>query len=80
SVDLYANLMKLHEGDKILLGSDWTNSTRGESMGEMEALVRILMRKKVKFVIYSIGDAQAPQVSRDLIKRLAEEEGKAGRY
>jgi len=80
SVDLFANLMKLPEGSKVLLGSDWTNSTRGESMGEMEALLRILMRKKVKFVIYSIGDAQAPQVSRDLIKRIAEEEGKAGRY
>jgi len=65
--------MKLPDGSKILIGSDWTNGTRGESGGEMEALLRILMRKKMKFGVYSTGDPQAPQVARDVISRIAKE-------
>ncbi|AIE88036.1 hypothetical protein [Fimbriimonas ginsengisoli] len=73
SIDFYSNLMKLPEGSKVLVGSDWTTSTRGESGGEMDALLRILMRKKIKFCVYSTGDAQAPQVARDNIVRIAKE-------
>lgn len=73
SIDFYTSLMKLPEGSKVLIGSDWTNSTRGESGGEMEALLRILMRKNIKFAVYSTGDAQAPQVARDVIGRIAKE-------
>jgi len=80
SVEMFTNVMALPEGSTVLVESDWTNSTRGESMGEMEALLRILMRKKVKFVVYTIADPQAPQVSRDTIRKIADEEAKAGRY
>jgi hypothetical protein len=73
SIDFYTNLMKLPEGSRVLIGSDWTNSTRGESGGAMDALLRILMRKKIKFCVYSTGDPQAPQVARDNIGRIAKE-------
>jgi len=75
AIDFYAKLMQLPEDSKVLIASDWTNSTRGESMGEMEAILRILMRKKIKFAIYSIADGQAPKVARDTIARISAEEG-----
>ena len=75
SIDFYAHLMELPEGSKILICSDWTNSTRGESMGEMDALLRVLMRRKIKFAVYSIGDGQAPRVARETIARISREEG-----
>lgn len=76
SVDFFGNLMSLKEGDRVLISADWTNSTRGESGAQTEALMRILMRKKIKFAVFSIGDPQAPQVERDLIARVAEQEEK----
>ena len=80
SVDFYDNLMALKAGDRVLLQCDWTNSTRGESGGEAQALLRILMRRGVKFAIFSIGDPQSPQVMRDAVALIAAEEGEAGRY
>lgn len=73
SKDFYNNLMKLPNGSRILIASDWTNSTRGESGGQMDALLRIVMRKNIKFCIYSTADPQAPQVARDSIGRIAKE-------
>lgn len=76
SIDFFGHLMTLNEGDRVLISADWTNSTRGESGGQTEAIMRLLMRKKIKFAVFSIGDPQAPQVERDLIARVAEEEEK----
>ena len=76
SIDFFGNLMSLKEGDRVLISADWTNSTRGESGGQTEAVMRILMRKHIKFAVFSVGDPQAPQVERDLIARVAEEEEK----
>jgi len=70
SIDFYQNLMKIPDGSVVLLSSDWTNSTRGESRGEFDAIVKILMRKHIKFVVYSIADPQAPQVARDEMNYL----------
>jgi hypothetical protein len=69
TVDFFNELMALKEGDTVLIETDWTKSTRGESMGQFEALMRILMRKKVKFAFYSI-DPQAPQVAEDTLRRI----------
>jgi hypothetical protein len=77
AVDFYKELKKLKEGDTVLLESDWTKSTRGESMGHMEAVLRFLMRRKVKIAYYSAADAQAPQVATDTIVSINESE-KAG--
>lgn len=73
TIDYFKALMTLPENSTILLGSDWTNSTRGESAGSAEATLRILMRKRIKFALYSTGDPQAPQAMKDLIARVAEE-------
>ncbi len=78
SIDLFANLMSLHAGDRILIGTDWTTSTRAESAGEMDALLRICIRKGVKFAVYSTGDPQAPQVFRDTMDRIKKDEAAHG--
>jgi hypothetical protein len=70
SVDLYATLMAIPEGSTIIVASDWTNSTRGESGGQFKSLMRILMRRNVKFAIYSAADPQAPRVFSDAIERV----------
>src|SRR4051812_39437580 len=64
TIDLYSSLMKLQKGDVVLVQSDWTNSTRGESRGEFDAILKLLMRKEVKFALMSAADPQAPQVAR----------------
>ncbi|MFZ4506789.1 MAG: hypothetical protein ACOYON_03720 [Fimbriimonas sp.] len=67
AIDLYKTLMEIPEGSTILIASDWTNSTRGESGGQFESLMKILMRRNIKFAFYSTGSPEAPQVARDLI-------------
>lgn len=69
STDFYNMIKNVPDGSTVLLASDWTNSTRGESGGEFKALLRILMRKKVKFAIYC-ADPQAPQVALDVVAYL----------
>ncbi len=73
AVDLFAALMSLPDGCTIIVQSDWTNSTRGESAGAMEALLRIIMRKNIKFALMAVADPQAPQVAKDTIRRINEE-------
>ena len=73
SKDLYVSLMTIDPDKTVLIESDWTNSTRGESAGHFEALMRILMNRNIKFVLYSIADPQAPQVARDALLRIQEE-------
>ncbi len=76
SAALYRTLVGLPEGSTIILQSDFTKSTRGESMGQLEAILRILMERKIKFVLLSVADPQAPQVARDVIKRVNAERKK----
>lgn len=77
SEDFYAAVMDVPEGSTVLLETDWTGSTRGESGGEFESLIRILMRRKIKFAFYSAADPQAPQVAKDAVQRVNEERKKA---
>jgi len=78
TIDLYATLMQLPENSTVLVASDWTDSTRGESGGQFEALFRIMMRRHLKAAIYTTADPQAPQVARDNIASLNEERVAAG--
>ena len=78
AIDFYTAVMAVPEGSTILISSDWTNSTRGESGGHFEALMRILMRKNIKFAVYTTADPQAPQVAQDAIARINLEREKAG--
>ena len=48
SVDFFGNLMSLKPTDRVLISADWTNSTRGESGGETEALMRIMMPARTR--------------------------------
>lgn len=70
AIEFYATVMNVPEGTTVAIQSDWTNSTRGESSGQLESLLRILMRRNVKFMVYSLADPQAPQVARDTIARI----------
>ncbi len=71
--DFYEAVMAVPEGSTLLVASDWTNSTRGESAGEFKALLRIMMRRNIKFALYSTADPQAPQVAKDVIRKINEE-------
>jgi hypothetical protein len=75
SIDAFKSLMSLKEGDSVLIASDWTGSTRGESKAHMKSLLRLLMRKKVKFAIWSSADPQAPRVAIDVVSEVNQEEG-----
>ncbi|RYG32437.1 hypothetical protein EON81_20665 [bacterium] len=70
SIDLYTRLMTIPEDKPVLIASDWTNSTRGESKGAFNAVVKILMRRGIKFAVYSSGDPQAPAVYQDAIAQI----------
>lgn len=70
SVELYAKLATLPEGSRVLLGTDWTGSTRGESKGQFVAIVKILMERKIKIAMYSTADPQAPQAAIDTISQI----------
>lgn len=70
SVAFYNAVDKLNRDKPILLQSDWTNSTRGENAGHLEAILKILSSRKQKFVLYSLADPQAPQVARNVLAAL----------
>lgn len=74
----FDNLNAIPEGSTVLVASDWTNSTRGESAGEFRSLLRILMRRNIKFAVYTTADTQAPQVAKDVITSINVERQKAG--
>ncbi len=78
AIDLYTTLQTVPVDKPVLIQSDWTSSTRGENLGHLEALLRIVMARKIKFAIYSVGDAQAVQVARNVIMRINEERTKGG--
>jgi len=66
---LYSALMALPENSTVLIESDWTLSTRGESAGQFEALIRILKAKHVKFALYSV-DPLGPQIAKNTITSM----------
>ncbi|HVL38279.1 MAG TPA: hypothetical protein VM328_02700 [Fimbriimonadaceae bacterium] len=78
TMDLFRAFMNLPQGSTVLIQTDWTTSTRGESGGQMEALLRILMRKEIKFAIFSCADPQAPQVARNVIASINAERRESG--
>ncbi len=78
SADLFHYLMTTPTDKPIMIESDWTLSTRGENSASMEALIRILMRRKVKFILFCGGDPQAIQVARDVLRRINQERVASG--
>ncbi len=76
--DLFAALTTLPEGSTVIIQSDWTESTKGESGSQFEALLRILMRQNIKFAVCSVADPQAPLVAKTYILRINQERIKNG--
>jgi len=74
TIELYRQLENIPAGKTVLLQSDWTLSTRGESLGEFKAVFRILMRQHVKVCMFTLADPQAPQVARDAVSELNQEQ------
>src|SRR5688572_8864718 len=66
---LFDKVESLNEGDFVLIESDWTTSTQGESKGQFKGLIRHLMRKKVRFVTTAI-DPFAPGIGRIFIDEV----------
>ncbi len=78
SIDAFMQLMNAPTDKLVLVESDWTISTRGENSGHLENTVRILMRRGIKFAMYSWADPQAPQVARNVVRAINEERVAAG--
>ncbi len=74
AIALFETLMDIPEGRTVLLQSDWTNGTRGESGGQFKAVLRILARRHIKACMFTLADAQAPQVARDVLRELNDEQ------
>jgi hypothetical protein len=73
STALYQQLTNFDLNRPVFVQSDWTNSTRGENAGHLEALLRILIARKQKFAIFSLADPQAPQVARNVLAAVNKE-------
>ena len=71
--DAYKVLRNLQPGDTIIIDTAYTNSSRGENGGEMEAVLRMAMREKVKFVLYTYAEPQCVEVAKGVIDRINEE-------
>jgi len=67
---MYIALNEIKMGSTVIIESDWTISSRGESAGQLEAVLRILKTRDAKFVLYSGGDPQAPLVAANVITRV----------
>jgi hypothetical protein len=78
SKSFYAAVKKLPPSSTIIVQTDWTNSTRGESLGHFESLMRLLMDGDHKFIFYSAADPAAPQVARTVIARIVAERKSQG--
>lgn len=78
TIDLYAKLMSIPEGSTVLLSSGWTLSTRGENMAQFDAILKVLMRRHIKFALFSISDLSAPKVAAEEISQLNLERVKKG--
>jgi hypothetical protein len=77
--ETYKILRNIPEGKTIIIDTEYTNSSRGENGGQMEAVLRMCMRQKVKFVLYTMGEPQCIEVAKDVIRKINEEQVKAGR-
>ncbi len=73
---LYDLLSRQEPGSFVVVQTDWTYSTRGESYAQFKALIRLLMRKRIRFVVTTAGsDPQAPVIAKQIISELAKEPG-----
>ncbi|MBA3726659.1 MAG: hypothetical protein H0W86_09460 [Armatimonadetes bacterium] len=80
SQSMFDKVDSMKEGSLVLVESDWTTSTGGESRGQFKGLVRHLIRKRVRFILTAI-DPLAPGIARIAVGEvLKEEPTDAARY
>ncbi len=70
----YDAIERLQPGDIVMVSSNWSASTIAENQPQLEAVLRHLMRKKVRFTIMSV-EAQSRDISLRLATRLTKEYG-----
>lgn len=70
----YDAIERLQPGDIVMVSSNWSASTIAENQPQLEAVLRHLMRKKVRFTLMSV-EAQSRDISLRLANRLTKEYG-----
>ncbi|MCS7066835.1 MAG: hypothetical protein NZL85_11270, partial [Fimbriimonadales bacterium] len=70
----YDAIERLQPGDIVMVSSNWSASTIAENQPQLEAVLRHLMRKKVRFTLMSV-EAQSRDISLRLATRLTKEYG-----
>jgi len=68
--DTYTLLRNIPAGDTIIIDTGATNSTRGENGGEMEAVFRIAMRERLRFVLYTWQEPQCIEIAKGVIAKI----------
>ncbi len=71
---LYDSIEGLKENDFVLFGVSWGAGTRGESRSQTYALMRHLMRKKVRFALLAF-EPQAKVLNQKIAEELQKEYG-----
>ncbi len=70
----YDTIEALQPGDLVMVSSNWSASTLAENQPQLEAVLRHLMRKRVRFTMLSI-EAQSRDISLRLAERVTQEGG-----
>jgi hypothetical protein len=64
----YDTIEQLKPGDMVMVSSNWSAGTIGENRPQLEAVIRHLMRKKVRFTVISF-EPQARDISFRFVSR-----------
>lgn len=78
TIEAYKILRNVPPGGVVIVDTGFTNSSRGENGGQMEALLRILMRSGAKFAVLSWVEPQCIEIARGFIRTINEERKAAG--
>lgn len=78
TIEAYKILRNVPEGGVVIIDTGFTNSSRGENGGQMEALLRILMRSGARFAVLSWVEPQCIEIARGFIRRINEERKASG--
>lgn len=74
SQKLYDTIEAMPERSFVLLGVDWGAGTRGENLAQTIALMRHVMKKKLRFALLSF-EPQSRTLAQNLAERLTKEYG-----
>jgi hypothetical protein len=70
----YDTIEALQPGDMVMVSSTWSAGTLAENQPQFEAVLKHLMRKRLRFTIISFAPP-ARDISHRLARRIAEENG-----